>query len=206
MLETSFAELFAEVLLPRVPALAEVGERGGLAVDLGCGNGWYLRRLAARFPKLRGVGMDMVPANIEGATAAAAREGLSDRLDFRLGDLHHFAVQEPVDLVAMNRALHHVWAEGPEAVMTGLRDHLAPGGVAVIWEPRWPDASATLDTQPKLKAMAFQNLAEHIQGNHFLRPDEIEAAFLAVGMSAESFVFAEGTEMVVVGRKAAEAA
>ena len=202
MLELGFGDLFAEVVLPRVPALAEVGDRGGLAVDLGCGNGWYLRRLAARFPKLRGVGMDMVPANIEGARAAAAAQGLADRVEFRLGDLQRFAVDEPVDLIAMNRALHHVWGEGPERVLAGLRDHLAPGGVAVIWEPRWPDDPAALGTQPKLRGMAFQNLSEHVQGNHFLRPAEVEAAFRAVGMAAESFVFAEGTEMVVVGRKA----
>lgn len=202
MLELGFGDLFNEAVLPRVPALAEVGARGGLAVDLGCGNGWWLRRLAARYPKLRGVGMDMAPANIDGARAAAAAQGLGDRLEFRLGDLHHFAVDAPVDLIAMNRALHHVWGEGPERVLAGLRDHLAPGGVAVIWEPRWPDDPATLASHPRLRGMAFQNLGEHVQGNHFLRPDEVEAAFRAVGMAAESFVFAEGTEMVVVGRKA----
>lgn len=203
MLEASFGGFFADVVLPGLPALSEVGQRGGLAVDLGCGNGWYLRRLVARFPGLRGVGLDMVPANIAGAQAAATAEGLADRLDFQEGDLHHYTVDQPVELVVMNRALHHVWGEGPETVMGALRDHLAPGGLAVIWEPRWPDDPSTLGSHPRLRGMAFQNLAEHVQGNHFLRPDQIEDAFAAVGMTAESFFFAEGTEMVVVGRKPA---
>jgi hypothetical protein len=47
--------------------------------------------------------------------------------------------------------------------------------------------------------MAFQNLNEHVQGNHFLRPDEIEEALRAVGMRAETRLFAEGTEAVVIG-------
>jgi SAM-dependent methyltransferase len=203
MLEATFGPMFADVVLPGLPVLAEIGARGGLAVDLGCGNGWYLRRLAARFPNLRGVGLDMFPENIEGARAEAAREGLADRLDFRLGDLNQFAVDEPADLVAMNRALHHVWADGPERVLGRLRDHLAPGGVVLLWEPRWPDDPSTMAADPRLRAMAFQNLSEHVQGNHFLRPAEVEAALAAVGLQPQTFLFADGAEMVVVGRRAA---
>lgn len=202
MLEATFGPIFADMVLPRLPEVAEVGERGGLAVDLGCGSGWYLRRLAARFPRLRGVGLDMLPANIATAQAAAAREGLSDRLDFHQGDLHHFTVDEPVDLVAMNRALHHVWAEGPAQVMAGLASHLLPGGLLVVWEPRWPDDPATLGSDPRLRGMAFQNLSEHVQGNHFLRPQEVEEAMRQAGLAPVTHLFGEGTEMVVVGRKA----
>ena len=51
--------------------------------------------------------------------------------------------------------------------------------------------------------MAFQNLSEHVQGNHFLRPVEIETAFREVGMVPETFLFAEGAEAVVVGKRVA---
>lgn len=201
MLEATFGDLFAQHVLPNVPALREVGERGGVAVDLGCGNGWYLRRLVARFPKLRGIGLDMVEENITTARAAALHEGASARLDFHKGDIHHFTVDEPVDLIAMNRALHHVWGEGPEQVMAMLWRHLQPGGVVVLWEPRWPDDPAALREQPKLAGMAFQNLSEHVQGNRFLRAWEVEAALQATGFEAETYLFAEGTEMVIVGRR-----
>ena len=185
MLEASFGPVFAEAVLPRLPEVAALGERGGLAVDLGCGGG-----------------LDMMPANIATAQEAAAREGLADRLAFREGDLHRFAVDEPVDLVAMNRALHHVWAEGPSRVMSGLAGHLAPGGLLVVWEPRWPDDPAGLASDPRLRGMAYQNLSEHVQGNHFLRPTEVEAAMRQAGLEPTTHLFAEGTEMVVVGRKA----
>jgi len=200
MLEASFGPVFESQVLPRLAVLEELGERGWLAVDLGCGNGWYLRRLVARFPRLRGVGLDMVPANIAAARAAAEQAGLADRLSFHEGDIHHFTVEEPAVLVVMNRALHHVWGKGPDGVMAALRAHLAPGGALVFWEPRWPDDTALLAGDPRRRAMAFQNLSEHIQGNRFLRPLEVQEALERAGLRAETLTFAEDTEMLVVGR------
>jgi SAM-dependent methyltransferase len=202
MLERNFGPIFANEILAKVPVFAELDERHGTAVDLGCGNGWYLRALARRFPHLRGVGLDGFEENIAQARRIAAAEGLSDRLDFHAGDLRHFTVDEPVDLIAMNRALHHVWEGGQREVFEILRDHLRPGGAAVIWEPAWPATRADLRSPP-FRMMAVQNLSEHVQGNHFLRPAEIVRAFEDVGMSASTYVLGGGgSEAVVVGRKA----
>ena len=113
--------------------------------------------------------------------------------------LFDFTVDEPVSLIAMNRALHHVW-DRRDKVFGILRDALVPGGSAVIWEPRWPDDRASL-RDPRRRAMAFQNLNEHVQGNHFLRPAEIEEAMRSVGLTPRTYLFAEGTEAVVVGTR-----
>jgi SAM-dependent methyltransferase len=199
MLEASFGTLFEQQILPRVPAYRAVDARGGLAVDLGCGNGWYLRRLAAQFPRLRGVGLDGFDENIRQAQRLAADAGLGERLRFQTGDIYHYSVPEPADLVAMNRALHHVWDE-KEKVFRILHDSLRRGGVAVIWEPHWPAEVAAL-RDPTRRVMAFQNLSEHIQGNHFLRPDEIAAQFRQVGMQTETFLFANDNEALVVGTR-----
>ena len=199
MLEASFGPVFEGTILPAVPVFAEVGGRGGLAVDLGCGNGWYLRRLAKRFPKLR-ASASTASRRTSARHERPAAEGLGERLDFRAGDLHHFAVDRPADLIAMNRALHHVWDQ-KENVARILDAHLAPGGAVVIWEPAWPDDRAELRTPPR-RGMAVQNLSEHVQGNHFLRPAEIEAALGSVGLETEVFRFREGAEAVVVGRRA----
>lgn len=199
MLEASFGPLLEREILDGVPVFEEVDRRGGLALDLGCGNGWYLRRLARRFPGLRGVGIDAFRETIDQAVHMARTEGLADRLSFQTGDLHALVLDEPADLIAMNRALHHVWSQ-KKSVFRGLRQHLKVGGAAVIWEPSWPaDRSALRD--PARRGVAFQNLAEHIQGNHFLRPDEIVAEFEAVEMKADVYLFAEDREAVVVGRR-----
>lgn len=199
MLEANFAPLFERAILPNVAVYSEVDARSGTVVDLGCGNGWYLRALTRHFPRLRGVGLDGFDENIRQATLRAQEAGLADRLSFRVGDIYNYTVTEPVDLVAMNRALHHVWDQR-ERVFRILADVLKPGGAAVIWEPNWPATRDALRA-PSRRGMAFQNLAEHVQGNHFLRPDEIRAAFRSAGMDSEVHLFAQDNEAVVIGRK-----
>ena len=196
MLENNFRKTFEEKICPAVPIFAEVDARGGVAVDLGCGNGWYLRALLRRCHQLRGLGLDGFAENIRQANVKAAAEGMSDRLSFTEGDIHAFDLPEPVDLIAMNRALHHVWEQRGE-IFQRLRNHLKTGGAIVIWEPAWPDDHRVLN-EPALRGMAFQNLTEHIQGNHFLHPQEIAAALGEAGLQAQIFPF--GSDAVVVGR------
>jgi SAM-dependent methyltransferase len=200
MLETTFSGMFEQQILPHVAVYSEANQKGGVAVDLGCGNGWYLRTMAKRFPQLRGVGLDGFAENITQATELARQEGLGERLAFQAGDIHQFTISEPVDLIAMNRALHHVWSE-KENVFRILNEHLKPGGTAVIWEPNWPQTRAAL-REPGRSGMALSNLFEHVQGNHFLCPEEIEAAFHQVGMQTSVYLFANGNEAVIIGRKA----
>jgi trans-aconitate methyltransferase len=199
MLEATFAPLFEAEVVAAIPAYRTADRAAGLAVDLGCGNGWYLRRLAARFPHLRGLGLDGFPENVAAADRLAAAEGVADRLTFEAGDLNHFRPPEPPHLIAMNRALHHVWEERRE-LLQALADHLTAGGALVIWEPAWPQGRATL-RQPARRAMAFQNLAEHVQGNRFLHPEEIETELATAGLAARTYRFAGGNEAVVVGTR-----
>lgn len=199
MLEAMFADFFEQQILPALDVYRDADQRRGLAVDLGCGNGWYLRRMMARCPQMRGIGLDGFEENITAARERAQAEGVGDRLQFRTGDLHDFTSDEPVDLIAMNRALHHVWND-KEDVFALLREHLAPGGAAVLWEPAWPADRGALRAPP-LRAMAFQNLNEHVQGNHFLRPEEIAGALRGAGLEPSIHLFAGGKEAVVVGKK-----
>ncbi len=199
MLESGFSSMFQQTICPAVPAFDVVNTRRGLAVDLGCGNGWYLRALATRCNQLRGLGIDGFGENIHQAREAANKAGLGDRLDFIEGDIHSLTLDEPADLIAMNRALHHVWEKDVNQLFSWLKDNLKAGGYVVIWEPAWPDSREML-RQPPYRGMSFQNLTEHVQGNHFLRPDEIAGAFEDVGMKAHIHLFANGTEAVVVGQ------
>lgn len=202
MLEANFAVFFETNIAPVVPVFAEVDARGGLAVDLGCGSGWYLRALARRFPKLRGLGLDGFVENIAQAVRLAAAEGLAGRLRFEARDIHGLALTEKADLIAMNRALHHVWEAGPHDFLVSLSDNLKPGGAIVIWEPNWPTARGALRS-PAGQRLAFQNLTEHVQGNHLLRAGEIAQELRAAGLDPQAHLFAEGHEAVVVARKPA---
>ncbi|MDE1943383.1 MAG: class I SAM-dependent methyltransferase [Betaproteobacteria bacterium] len=200
MLESNFATLFETTICPAVPVFQQADAQGGLALDLGCGNGWYLRALARHYPRLRGLGLDGFAENVAQARARAQAEGLAARLQFEQGDIHDFTLEEPADLIAMNRALHHVWERGRPEIFRWLRDNLKPGGHAVIWEPVWPAERAQL-REPSRRGLSFQNLSEHVQGNHLLQPGEIAQAFQEAGMPAEIHLFAGGNEALIVARR-----
>ena len=202
MLEASFVHSFEETICPGVPVFAEIDARGGLVVDLGCGNGWYLRALARRCGKVRGLGLDGFEENIHQAARLSAQEGLGDRLHFVQGDAQEFKLNEPADLIAMNRALHHVWEGGIAPFIRRLHANLRPGGAVAIWEPDWSPDRAAL-RMPAIRGMAFQNLSEHVQGNHLLSASEIAAAFAAEGFAPETFNFSGGTEALIVARNLA---
>jgi trans-aconitate methyltransferase len=200
MLEGTFARFFEEKIRPGVPIFAEINERAGLVVDLGCGNGWYLRTLARRCGSLRGLGLDGFEENVTQATRLTQEEGLGDRLHFIQGDAREFKLDQPADLIAMNRALHHVWEGGVAPFIRRLRDSLRPGGAVAIWEPDWPSDRLIL-RKPALRGLALQNLNEHVQGNHLLHADEISEAFAAEGLAAEIYRFADDTEAIIVARR-----
>ncbi len=200
MLEASFGPIFARHVLPALDVFSLLERPGARVCDLACGNGWTLRALARRYPGMQGVGLDGYPPNIADANARASAEGFAERLAFSVTDVLHHRPPAPYDLVVMHRALHHVWADRDQ-VFARIADDLTPGGAAVIWEPRWPDDPTDL-RQPPLRALAFQNLSEHVQGNHFLRPQEVADGLRAVGLEPTVHLLLGGREMVVVGRKA----
>lgn len=199
MLEAQFGPIFEKTILPNVPVYAEAADKEGLAVDLGCGNGWYLLRLARHFPKIRVLGIDGFEENIRQANVRAQQEGLGDRVEFRVGDIYSFKNRESASIIALNRALHHVWDQ-KSRVFDILRDHLKPGGSAVIWEPYWSAKREAL-REPARRMMVFQNLTEHVQGNHFLEPTEVASAFQEVGLMPKIMPFVDGREAIIIGTR-----
>ncbi|CRZ19058.1 class I SAM-dependent methyltransferase [Mycolicibacterium neworleansense] len=90
----------------------------GTAIDVGCGQGALVARLAARFTQVHGTDVDE-----DMRTQAARRCAGLDNVtidDSRLAQL-----DGPVDLVTMIAVLHHLDAE---QALTDVRRLLAPGG------------------------------------------------------------------------------
>lgn len=199
MLEGTFGGLFEREIMSQLEVFADVDARSGLVVDLGCGNGWILRRLAARFTRLRGLGIDAFEVTVRQAEELARAQGLGDRLCFRAGELLEVLAESDADLVTMSRALHHVWHDR-DRLFSSIACRLREGGAVVVWEPAWPDERAPL-SDPSRRGMAFQNLAEHVQGNRFLGPAEIEEALRGAGLHPRTHLFAGGNEAVVVATK-----
>jgi trans-aconitate methyltransferase len=91
---------------------------GETVLDLGCGTGELSARIAEVGATV--IGIDSDPAMIE-----AAKQRLPDA-DLRVADAHDFTVDEPVDAVFSNAALH--WMPSSVEVLGCVSDALRDGG------------------------------------------------------------------------------
>jgi SAM-dependent methyltransferase len=105
--------------------------RGAIRVlDLGCGTGGLVRRLADALPEAALVGIDVSPANIDaagtmGPPAPRARFEVADYLRFR---------SDPFDLIVSDGVLHLVRGDSG-AIASKLAADLRPGGILVCDMP-----------------------------------------------------------------------
>jgi SAM-dependent methyltransferase len=137
---TEVAHAGIELMNPLPPAkLEEVIELLALApgarvIDLGCGKGELLRRLAARY-EIRAVGVDRSPTLLE-----EARRRAPAGVTYVVADLTAFSSGAPFDLAASLGAS----IDGFRPTLARLAGHLRPGGLALLGEGYWrrePDAA-----------------------------------------------------------------
>jgi 2-polyprenyl-3-methyl-5-hydroxy-6-metoxy-1,4-benzoquinol methylase len=117
-------------IVPLVPGLAERLHRGMRVLDLGCGRGRILRRLATLYPRSSFVGIDLSGEAIEYARRQA--EGL-DNLEFQARDLSDFdrsAEPDAFDFVTTFDAIHD--QAQPLNVLRGIHRTLRADGVYLM--------------------------------------------------------------------------
>lgn len=119
-------------VLPLVPGLRESLERGIRWLDVGCGSGRIINRLAELFPHSRFEGRDLSSDAIRTATQDASAMNLSN-VSFAAEDLSDFAATaEPdvFDVVTTFDAIHD--QAKPLNVLKGIRRTLKPDGVYLM--------------------------------------------------------------------------
>jgi 2-polyprenyl-3-methyl-5-hydroxy-6-metoxy-1,4-benzoquinol methylase len=117
-------------ILPLVPGLAERLERGIAVLDLGCGRGRILHRLATLYPRSRFVGIDLSAEAIDYARRQA--EGLAN-VEYVARDLSDFdrtAEPDAFDLITTFDAIHD--QAKPLNVLEGIRRTLKPDGTYLM--------------------------------------------------------------------------
>ena len=117
-------------ILPLVPGLTERLKVGIRMLDVGCGRGRIVNRLAALFPKTRFVGMDLS----ESAIASARDDAVGrDNVEFLVADLSDFDRSAPVgayDFITTFDAVHD--QAKPLNVLKGIHRALKPDGVYLM--------------------------------------------------------------------------
>jgi 2-polyprenyl-3-methyl-5-hydroxy-6-metoxy-1,4-benzoquinol methylase len=116
-------------ILPLVPGLTEALQRGIDVLDVGCGSGRALNKLAQAFPNSRFKGYDISEAAIATATAAAGRRRLTN-MQFQVKDAATLDEVERYDLIATFDAVHD--QAKPDVVLRNIYNALRPDGVYLM--------------------------------------------------------------------------
>lgn len=109
-------------------------ESKGKVLEVGCGTGATLRRLARRGDfGGQGFGLDHSPTFVAAANRFTEEEGLSDRLVFKVGDAHSLEFPEATfDVVIAHTLISHV--TDPEQVIREMARVVRPGGTVVVFD------------------------------------------------------------------------
>ena len=119
-------------IVPLVPGLAEMLSKGIRMLDVGCGRGKILNRLASLYPKSAFTGMDLSDEAINHARSEASLAGL-DNIEFVVKDLSDFdktAEPDAFDFITTFDAIHDQGQ--PLNVLRGIHRALKPDGVYLM--------------------------------------------------------------------------
>ena len=102
-------------------------------LDLGGGHGYYSLALCRRYPALRATVVDLEPATAVGRERVA-EAGLSERIEFRPGNLNDTPFGENHDVAFLFNVMHHLDEETNRVTLGRLHAALAPAGKLAVWE------------------------------------------------------------------------
>ncbi len=176
-------DAFGDWLLTVLP------ERGGDALDLGCGPGRHAALLAERFEHVLAV--DLSPAMID----VARRKRAAPNITYEVADLANVTGQ--FDLVVTSATLHHV--ADLEAALAHITTLVRPGGSAMLADvtafraqlPRWYYQLGALKqlvndvvrrrphAWERFGLMTHQGWLDHMASDRFLSPGEFRRRYAA---------------------------
>jgi ubiquinone/menaquinone biosynthesis C-methylase UbiE len=107
----------------------------GTLADIGCGPGYLVTLIAEKHPDLRVLGLDTSDEMIKSAESNASRLGLSERVEFRLGDVGDLPLPDGMlDFAVSTLSLHH-WTN-PSSGLAEIHRVLNPGGQFLLFDLR----------------------------------------------------------------------
>lgn len=114
-----------DAILPLIPGLLARLEAGIEVLDLGCGSGLAISKMARLFPRSRFTGIDFSNEAITRARAFAAEEGITN-VRFEQADAATFDAAEAFDFITTFDAVHD--QAHPDRVLRNIARALRPNG------------------------------------------------------------------------------
>lgn len=145
-------------------AIGEGLHNGIDILDVGCGAGAFLFKLAALYPKCRFTGIDGDAHGIVLARRRAADLGLSDTITFRHVMGQEMGFTDQFDLAVMFEVLHELPVEARPGVMNAVYRALRPGGKLFILDETWAEDPRDL-RQPGYHMAVLVQFSEMVWGN-----------------------------------------
>jgi 2-polyprenyl-3-methyl-5-hydroxy-6-metoxy-1,4-benzoquinol methylase len=118
-----------EQILPLIPGIKEALEQGINVLDVGCGSGRAINKLAQIFPNSKFWGYDISPEAIATATAEAQQKRLTN-VRFQIKDAATFDDSDRYHLITTFDAIHD--QAKPDMVLRNIQKALRPEGVYLM--------------------------------------------------------------------------
>ena len=125
-LRSGIAFLFNRAL----PEVAEQWQAGGRHLEVGCGVGNNLLAIAAAYPAVQAVGVEIDPATAEEARKRATVLGLADRVEVRCQDARQLDDDEMFHTVQWSQAFFP--GDSRPSVLATVLQALVPGGYLLL--------------------------------------------------------------------------
>lgn len=127
--ETS--RLLEVLALPKMAKLLK--EYGGNSVlDIGCGEGGYIQKLAERFPDTHFTGIEISPEVTETARVLTEK---NENISIENADLWQYKPEKTQDMVMMNNVIHYIGLEKRGGLFRELASWLNAGGILSVVTP-----------------------------------------------------------------------
>jgi len=120
--------------LPAVPEALQRLQRGGRAIDVGCGTGVVPLVLARAFADATIAGLDLDARSIDIARGRAREAGLDGRVEFIHAGVDALSTEPGWDLVTTFDVIHDL--PDPLAALRRIRSALNDGGTYLMVEPK----------------------------------------------------------------------
>lgn len=127
------------ICIPRIPGLKQKLNSGAKVLDVGCGSGLALIRLAQVFPNSQFIGVEIDRFTVADAQKDIKENGVEGRVEVLLANSASIDYENEFDMIAMSLVLHEMSPEFRSPTLDKCHRALKDSGSIVILDFAYPE-------------------------------------------------------------------